>query len=107
MMEADRKGLLYKEQPFVIGVPASTVEEEFPDSETLLVQGVIDVYFIKDGKVTVLDYKTDRVDSGEVLVERYRKQLEYYNEAVKQLTGLEVEAPLIYSFGLNATFVVN
>lgn len=107
MMEADRKGLLYKEQPFVIGVPASTVEEEFPDSETLLVQGVIDVYFIKNGKVTVLDYKTDRVDSGEVLVERYRKQLEYYNEAVKQLTGLEVEAPLIYSFGLNATFVVN
>lgn len=107
MMEADKKGLLYKEQPFVIGVPASTVEEDFPDSETLLVQGVIDVFFIKDGKVTVLDYKTDRVDSGEVLVERYRKQLEYYNEAVKQLTGLGVEAPLIYSFGLNATFVVN
>lgn len=106
MMEADAKDRLYKEQPFVIGVPASEVEEGFPEDETVLVQGVIDVYFIEDGIVSVLDYKTDRVDSGEELIERYRKQLWYYTKAVEQLTGLKADSPIIYSFGLNDTFVV-
>lgn len=105
-MEADAKGQLYKEQPFVIGVPASEVDDKFPKEEILLVQGVIDLYYVVEGRVTVLDYKTDRVDSGEELVKRYRKQLEYYSKAIRQLTGLETNPPLIYSFGLNATFVV-
>ncbi len=106
MSLADKENKLFKEQPFVIGVPASSVEASFPESETLLVQGVIDVYFIKNEKVTVLDYKTDRVEAGDELVKRYKTQLEYYGDAVKQLTGLETEALLIYSFGLNDTIMV-
>lgn len=106
MHEAAKEGNLYKEQPFVIGVYASEVEEDFPSDETILVQGVIDVYYIKDGKVTVLDYKTDRVDSRDRLVNRYKKQLEYYAEAITKLTGLPVEQSVIYSFGLNEVIVV-
>ncbi|MBP5151339.1 MAG: helicase-exonuclease AddAB subunit AddA, partial [Lachnospiraceae bacterium] len=52
---AAHKSALYKEQPFVLGVKASEVEEDFPDSETILVQGVIDVYYVKDGEAVVLD----------------------------------------------------
>jgi len=106
MAKAARAGSLYKEQPFVIGVKASSIDEEFPEDETLLVQGVIDVYYILDGKVTVLDYKTDRVESGEELVNRYRKQLDYYGEAVSQLTGLLVKEKLIYSFNLQQTLPI-
>lgn len=106
MGEADKNGQLFKEQPFVLGVSASLVEEDFPSDETVLVQGVIDVYYIIDNKVTVLDYKTDRVTTKEELIKRYKKQLEYYGTAVHTLTGLEVEKLMIYSFALNEAFVV-
>ena len=106
MAEADREGSLYKEQPFAIGVPTSEVEEGFSADETILVQGVIDAYYVHDGKVCVLDYKTDRVDSGDELVKRYKKQLDYYGAAVKKLTGLEIDRLLIYSFALGTTVVV-
>ena len=106
MAEADRNGTLYKEQPFVIGVPASSVEEGFSEEETILVQGVIDAFFVHDGKVSVVDYKTDRVDSAEELIKRYKKQLEYYGDAVTKLTGLPVDRLLIYSFALGGAFVV-
>ena len=106
MAEAERKGMLYKEQPFVIGVPASSVEEGFSEDETILVQGVIDAFFVCDGKVSVVDYKTDRVDSADELIKRYKKQLEYYGEAVKKLTGMPVDRLLIYSFALGGVFVV-
>ncbi|MBO4679255.1 MAG: helicase-exonuclease AddAB subunit AddA [Lachnospiraceae bacterium] len=106
MAEAERNGMLYKEQPFVIGVPASSVEEGFSEDETILVQGVIDAFFVCDGKVSVVDYKTDRVDSADELIKRYKKQLEYYGEAVKKLTGMPVDRLLIYSFALGGVFVV-
>lgn len=106
MAEADRKGNLYKEQPFVIGVPASTVEEGFSEDETILVQGVIDAFFVQGDKVSVVDYKTDRVDTADELIRRYRKQLEYYGEAVGKLTGLKIDRLLIYSFALGTVVVV-
>lgn len=106
MAGADLRGELFKEQPFVLGVSADKVNPEFPADETVLIQGVIDVFFIEDGKVTIADYKTDRVEKGDELIKRYKSQLDYYGEAVKQLTGLEVDSKLIYSFGLNETFVV-
>ena len=98
---AAHKSALYKEQPFVLGVKASEVEEDFPDSETILVQGVIDVYYVKDGEAVVLDYKTDRVSAAEELVKRYKTQLDYYGQAVSKLTGLKIKEKLIYSFALN------
>lgn len=106
MSIAAKKNALYKEQPFVIGVSADSIEADFPSDETILVQGVIDVYFISDGKVTVLDYKTDRVENGEQLINRYKKQLDYYGEAIEKLTGLPVFRKLIYSFGLNEVIMV-
>lgn len=101
MHEAAGRGELFKEQPFVMGVPASRVEKEFPSEETILVQGVIDVYFIEDDRVVVMDYKTDRVDTAQELVDRYKEQIDIYADALKQLTGKEVKEKLLYSFCLN------
>ncbi|MCR5279007.1 MAG: helicase-exonuclease AddAB subunit AddA [Lachnospiraceae bacterium] len=107
MGRAAGDGQLYKEQPFVIGVKASEVDPSFPDTETMLVQGVIDVYYIRDGRVTVLDYKTDRVDSGEELIKRYKTQLDYYAMAINKLTGLAIGGKVIYSFGLGSIIMVD
>ena len=91
---------LYREQPFVLGVDADQVYEYASKEETVLVQGIIDAYFEEDGALVVVDYKTDRVQSGEELVSRYKTQLDYYAQALEQLTGKVVKEKIIYSFAL-------
>ncbi|MBQ9438432.1 MAG: PD-(D/E)XK nuclease family protein, partial [Lachnospiraceae bacterium] len=97
---ASTEGTLFREQPFVLGIPASRLQPDFPSEEILLVQGIIDVYFEEDGELVVLDYKTDRVTQPEELVQRYQIQLDYYAEALRRLTGKKVRQKLIYSFVL-------
>ncbi len=101
MIIADRKGKLYKEQPFVIGLSARRLDQVFSPQETILIQGIIDVYFEEDGQLVVIDYKTDAVEEAEELIRCYRKQLEYYGEALEQLTGKKVKEKVIYSFALH------
>lgn len=98
MMEADGKHLLFKEQPFVMEIPAKRVNEKFPEEETMLIQGIIDAYYEEDGRIYLMDYKTDRVSEKEELVRRYKLQLDYYKEALERITGKEVAGVYIYSF---------
>ncbi len=98
---AARAGRLYRERPFVLGVPANEIRSDWNPLETVLVQGIIDAYFQEeDGSIVILDYKTDRVPAPQVLVEKYRAQLDYYGLALKRLTGCEIHALVIYSFYL-------
>ena len=106
MSEAAKKEKLYLEQPFVLSVPANEVNESFPDTEKVLVQGVIDVYFEEDGKLILMDYKTDRVDTAEELIKRYKTQLDYYSEALSRLEKKPVAEVLIYSFALGEVITV-
>ena len=91
---------LYKEQPFVLGIPANRLKEEFPESETVLVQGIIDVFFEEEDGLVVLDYKTDAVKTAGELIQRYRVQLDYYAQALEQIYGRPVKEKIIYSFKL-------
>lgn len=98
MAQAQKRGQLYREQPFVLGVPADRLGAEFPHEEMVLVQGIIDVCFEEDGKMILADYKTDVVEKPVELVERYRTQLAYYKEALERLMEKEVAEQIIYSF---------
>ncbi|MDE6386470.1 MAG: helicase-exonuclease AddAB subunit AddA [Lachnospiraceae bacterium] len=100
MGEAARAGRLYKEQPFVMGLPASRLSGDFPKEETVLIQGIIDVFFEENGKYVLLDYKTDAVETAEELVRRYHVQLDYYAEALEQASGYRDTERLLYSFKL-------
>lgn len=100
MITADEKGKLYKEKSFFMGIPAKEIREAFPQEETVLVQGVIDVYFEEEDGLVLLDYKTDRVAQAEELRSRYHIQMELYARALKQITGKQVKEKLIYSFAL-------
>lgn len=104
MKKADQKNCLYRERPFVIGVPANKIESDFPETESILIQGIIDVYFEESGGLVIVDYKTDRVDSGEELFRRYSKQLNYYADALEQLSQMPVKEKIIYSFALEQEF---
>ncbi len=103
---AAEKNLLFREQPFVLGVEAEEVYGPVGHQETVLVQGIIDVYFEEDGELVVLDYKTDRIFQESELRERYHAQLDYYAKALEQLTGKTVKEKLIYSFALQTTIEV-
>ena len=100
MGEAARAGRLYKEQPFVMGLPANRLSNEFPQAETVLIQGIIDVFFEENGRYVLLDYKTDAVETAEELVGRYHVQLDYYAEALRQSFGNADTERIIYSFKL-------
>ena len=100
MGEAARAGRLYKEQPFVMGLPANRLSSDFPEEETILIQGIIDVFFEENGKYVLLDYKTDAVETAEELVKRYKMQLDYYAEALEQSSGYRDTERILYSFKL-------
>ncbi|MCH5258579.1 MAG: helicase-exonuclease AddAB subunit AddA [Lachnospiraceae bacterium] len=100
MGEAARAGRLYKEQPFVLGLAANRLNSEFPQEETVLIQGIIDVFFEEDGRYVLLDYKTDAVETAQELVKRYHVQLDYYAEALEQSFGCRDTERILYSFKL-------
>ena len=100
MRRAARCGQLFRERPFVLGVPASEIRSGFSSQETVLVQGIIDAWFVEGDEIVVLDYKTDRVDCTQALADKYRAQLDYYALALERLTGLRVKERIIYSFHL-------
>lgn len=101
MSAAAEKKQLYKEQPFVLGLPANKLNETLPESEMVLIQGIIDVFFEEDGKIIVADYKTDRVAEEDELIKRYQVQLDYYGQALERITGKRVSEKMIYSFALS------
>ena len=82
---------------------AGRIRKEWNFDEEILVQGIIDAWFLEEDEIVLIDYKTDRIAFGEEtrLVERYRAQLEYYQMALERLTGKKVKEKIIYSFCLN------
>lgn len=97
MHNAAMNNKLFKERKFVVGFP---VKENAPQ---VVVQGIIDAYFEEDGKLVLLDYKTDKIKAGQenVLVDRYYTQLDYYKRTLEKLTGMEVAEVYLYSFALD------
>ncbi|MBQ3899801.1 MAG: helicase-exonuclease AddAB subunit AddA [Lachnospiraceae bacterium] len=100
MWKSAAEGKLFREQPFVLSIPANKVNSEFPESESVIIQGIIDAYFVEGDSVILLDYKTDAVKSCDELVKRYETQLDYYQQAIEKLTGLGVTERILYSFSL-------
>ena len=73
-----------------------------------MVQGIIDACFEEDGALVLVDYKTDSVkeDVREVLTKRYRAQLDYYEQALYQITGKAIRERMIYAFTNGEAFAV-
>lgn len=110
-IRASRK--VYREYRFNCELPANeftadpNLMSELVD-EKILVQGVIDCFFVNsDGDVTLLDYKTDyisrampRSDAIELLRSRHQLQLGYYRAACEAVSAKRVSRLVIYAFGL-------
>lgn len=105
MKKAYQQGKLYVERPFVMGCLADEIEKDGSDT-TILIQGIIDAFFVEEDEIVLLDYKTDVVKSEEELVSRYKEQLDLYEKALTKNTGKKLKEKLIYSFCLDKTIVV-
>lgn len=91
---------VYKEYRFNIRIPANRVDPEIEESlseETVILQGAVDLAFVEDGELVIVDYKTDRVNAPEDLAERYASQLLLYKDAMEECLSLPVKECLIYS----------
>lgn len=141
MKAAEKTGRLYREKPFVMGFCKEELEQfgfgvmqddaghgketkqlregarrmtqELEDEQDLtLIQGIIDVFWEEEDGIVVLDYKTDRVDTGKQLADRYAAQLALYGEALERIynqdevRNIRVKERLLYSFRLGEVISV-
>lgn len=90
-----------RELPFSMLFDGSRVYPDVESGERLFLQGIIDTAFVEDDQWVLVDYKTDRVKSGDELIRRYKIQMDLYKEALETLTNMPVKASYIYSFCLH------
>ena len=110
MKEAAQKKLLYKERQFVTGIPFSDMNKDAKTDDFVVVQGIIDVFWLENDKIVLLDYKTDRVNAAKELIDRYSTQLKLYADALERIfstdgKSIQADERLIYSFRLQQTIV--
>ena len=91
-----------KETPFYTYINTKEIYNT-QNSENILVQGIIDLYYInQENEVILVDYKTDYVEgSGEELIDKYKVQLEIYKKALEESLKEKVKHVYIYSIYLN------
>ena len=89
---------IWRELPFCRMLKADRYYEAVRDGEAeIFNQGVIDVLFQEaDGRLVLLDYKTDRETAADVVREKYALQLELYAEAVQSIYGMTVAEKYLY-----------
>ena len=90
-----------RELPFSMLFDGNRVYPDVENGERLFLQGIIDTAFVEDDQWVLVDYKTDRVKSGDELIRRYKIQMDLYKEALETLTDMSVKASYIYSFRLH------
>ena len=90
-----------RELPFSMLFDGNRVYPAVENGERLFLQGIIDTVFVEDDQWVLVDYKTDRVKSGDELIRRYKIQMDLYKEALERLTNMPVKASYIYSFRLH------
>lgn len=98
-LRIERSPKVWRELRFLRGLSAAELGYEgASDEDKITVQGVADCVFEENGKLVVVDYKTDFVDDIEELRERYAAQLNMYKKLLSETLGKEVVSAVIWSF---------
>ncbi len=95
---------IIRERKFLVRISDLHLDDEdllvYNGTEGML-QGVADCIFEEDGGYVILDYKTDRNVTPEILADRYSKQLRLYAAAFSEILDAPVKRACIYSFSLS------
>ena len=97
LRKADR---VEREFRFSLLMPGEKYFPELDGGEEVLLQGVVDLFAVRDGGVTVVDFKTDYVteDTLPEKIAHYRPQLEAYSAALERILELPVKHRILYFF---------
>ena len=98
-----------REKRFTARLKPSEVFDEYKDVKTdatVIIQGAVDLAFVEDGKLVIVDYKTDRVKDITKLAGLYKKQLDLYKSAMEQSEELTVKECILCSIHLGAYITV-
>lgn len=98
-----------KERRFTVEIPASEVmkEADVPVNSSVILQGAVDCTFVYEGKLHIIDFKTDRVKSAGELVAPYREQILLYSRAMRQISEAEVGRLYLYSMYTDSFVIVS
>ena len=97
---------VFKEQPFYIYLNSNEVYNT-KQNEKILVQGIIDLYYINENdEIVLVDYKTDYAQNGQELINKYKDQLNLYKMALEKSLGKKVSKTIIYSLYLNKEIIL-
>jgi len=100
---------VFKEYRFTLQVPVSLVDSSLDSvetDETIILQGAVDLAFVEDNELVIVDYKTDNVKDVAVLYDMYHNQLEIYKDAMNKCTDYNVKECFIYSVKLEQSIKV-
>ena len=100
--------VVQREKAFYISIPAKEIYHEDLE-ENVLVQGVIDLYYINSNNELVLvDFKTDYVEdrNEKILIDKYKVQLDLYRRALEQALNKTVNKVYIYSTYLEKEILI-
>ena len=100
---AAKSGDVNREFPIFCEYTPEAGEWDIPDwtgEEKPFIQGIADMFFVEDGEIVLVDYKTNSNTTADMLREEYRGQLEVYAHALSEATGMRVKQKLLYSFEL-------
>ncbi len=95
---------VHREMRFLTELPAERIDPSLPaelKDEKIVVQGAVDLCIIENGFPIVIDFKTDRVNTPEELIETYSEQLNIYSSACNKIFEKPVRERIIYSFALH------
>ena len=79
---------VYREKAFTVNVSPDAVGEK--GGANVLLQGVVDMFAVKDGKAIIVDYKYSGLGDAK-LSEKYYKQLSLYAYAIEKCLGVTIE----------------
>ena len=86
-----------KERRFTAVIPAALARPGAASGEEVILQGAVDCTFVEDGRLHIIDFKTDRVQTMEELWQHYQAQLQLYGYAMEEVSGLPVGQLVLYS----------
>lgn len=90
---------LEKEYPVSFTVKVNELDLESNLEDELVIDGIIDLVSLLDNDYYLIDYKSDVVSNEQELIDRYKKQLDLYEYALKKrITGSITK--YLYSFHL-------
>lgn len=91
-----------KERRFTAVIPAGMAQPGTPaKDEPVVLQGAVDCTFTEHGRLNIIDFKTDRVESMDELWQRYEVQLRLYACAMREVSGLQIGEMILYSTWLS------